>query len=217
LKKILQGMLVLLVVLLFAGCGANNDENDAEVQTKMDEVLAAGHEFVAIYEDNGFLEGEDAVTIQPIVDRVIDQMDEVEAQHNANLEAGGYSDEAKATMLEVLSGMIDAYNTGITSLNDLLAAKDAIATSPEFLECVEKFDTFSEIVNEAETQSITTGWDVNESFITELDAAKQYIDILATDLSNPSTLDAEYVAYVNTSLDEMISSWESILEQVSMP
>lgn len=81
-----------------------------------------------------------------------------------------------------------------------------------------KYNTLATLVNDATVAAIENGWDKDEAFSTELSAAKEYLRIAGTDLSDPDmTGDEAYMNTLNTSFDEMIPAWEDFLAMVSVP
>jgi len=108
-KKLFLLMLAMVMSFTLVACGANNDENNAAVQAKMDETTTLGQEINSWYKDNGYLEGDSAAEYQTAVDTLTTQMDDLKAAHQEILDAGGYSDEDAATMAQTLDTTIKGF------------------------------------------------------------------------------------------------------------
>lgn len=114
-KKLFLLFLGMVLAFSFTGCGGTNDNdaNNAIIQAKIDEASSLTDQFVNWYKDNGFLEGPDAATIQPLVDQMTEQIEVVKAAHQENLDAGGYSDDIVTEKAEAFDKIITGIKAGI--------------------------------------------------------------------------------------------------------
>ena len=112
-------MIVLAVLLMFSlvACGgSNNDENNASMQEKVDQIDSMTTEIVTWYTDNGYLEGEDADTVQASMDVLTEQVDAIKAAHQENLDNGGYDDDLYATKSVALDNVIASLQASLDNI-----------------------------------------------------------------------------------------------------
>jgi hypothetical protein len=211
-KKMMKKLLVLLVtvsmVLSVVGCSPNYDENNALIQSKMDEVVSLEQEVVAWYSDNGYLEGDAAIEMQPIVDQLNQQVEDVKGVQKDMLDSGGYSDEQTTKTMEGLDTMITTYKDLIASFSE-----DGVNVPRLSAKYNELLDILIEVTSLAEAN----GWINDEAFVTEYNAASEYTNIVSADLLNPASIDEAYSALLSDSLDEMILFWQDYAVVVSEP
>ena len=208
-KKVIGFALMIVMLFSLVGCGANNDENNAKVQVKMDETEKVVQDIVSWYEENGYLEGEVATQMQPIVDSFQAQLDELKASNQAVLDAGGYSEDEATEMIATL-------DQTITELNKILEQqKTELGSNVGTL--TEKYNTLVDLVTDATAKAEENGWTADEAFISEQNAAADYINLVSTDLQKPETIDEAYSKELSASLDEMIAAWTDYVALVSEP
>lgn len=208
-KKVIVVMLAIGMLLGLAGCGANNDENNAAIQAKVDETESLVLEMTTWYADNGYLDGDAAEQMQPMVDSLNAELEELKTTHQQILDEGGYDDEAAAEMTKVLDEAIAAYKTLIEQQETELGSNVATLTA--------KYNELFDLVSEATASAEANGWVEDSVFIDEQNAAAEYLNIVSEDLQAPETIDEAYSEQLSTSLDEMIAAWQEYLLMVSEP
>jgi len=101
-------LLVLAMVMCFTliAC-ANNDENNAAVLAKINELEAVEEEVYNYYNDNGLLvEGS---ADKETIDKIVSLMETTKTDHQKIVDGKGYSDEEAATVIEALSSDVEYY------------------------------------------------------------------------------------------------------------
>lgn len=212
-KKIFAFILAMIMSFSLIGC-ANNDENNAAIQVKIDEASALADEMTNWYKDNGFLEGDSNTEVQATVDQLTTQIETVKTAHLKNLDAGGYSDEDMEQMLKALEIIITALKTGMEELKNYQAPE---VTSTVIDELTAKYIDLVNVVNEASTQATANGWEASEEYNSEFLAAAEFLQVVGTDIENPDTMDEEYMMTLIASMEELILIWQDYLTEVSEP
>lgn len=214
-KKLFLFILVVVMSFTLVACGeANNDENNAVMQAKIDELEALSQELISWYEVNGFLEGETASQFQPIVDNLSDSTEEIIALHKKQIDDGGYDDEDVERISIPLVEMIDKCKIAIEEQK----AYDVSAVAGARIAVLkEKYNELVGIVNETSTTALANGWEDDEELNSELNAVFEFLEIVKSDLEIPDTMDEEYMNTIVVSIDEMISVWQEYLTIVSEP
>ncbi len=219
-KKLFLLILVVVMSFTIVACGggteavANNDENNAAMQVKVDELQAISQEIISWYEDNGYLEGETAAQVQPVVDNLKASTDEILASHKKQIEDGGYTDEDVARISIPMDESIVKYNE---LKEKQTAMEESLKASPEIAVLREKGSQLVSIVNEVSTTALANGWENDEELNSELNAAFEFLEIVKSDLEVPESMDEEYINTIIASIDEMIPAWQDFLVQVSEP
>jgi len=115
-KKIFLLFFVVVMLFTLVSC-ANNDENNAIVQAKIDEAEVLVQQIYSWYEDNGLLEGEYEAQFKPKLDKMLADIDSIKASNQEMLDGGGYSDENTAKMLEGLDVGIAKYKEALAMVS----------------------------------------------------------------------------------------------------
>jgi len=117
-KKLLLVILSLVMVFTLVACGGSgNDDNNAAVQTKMDEADASYQELYSFYEDNGFLETEYTAGLDSFTVLLAD----AHATHETLLGDPGYSDEEAAVMIASLDDYIAQFKAALEGAQAIMA------------------------------------------------------------------------------------------------
>lgn len=213
-KKLFYLFLAMVMSLSLVACGANNDENNAAIQAKVDEAATLAQDIIAWYTDNGYLEGDSAVEAQATVDSLAAQIETLKTANQEFLDAGGYDDD-------MLASKLASMDTVIASLqkvkDELLAYGVSEEGNKEINNLIDKYNILVGLVEEASIKGDETGWSEDEAFVSEHTAALEYLKIVQEDLQNPDTMDEEYMNKLSVSLDEMIPAWQDYVAQVSEP
>jgi|GEM_PF-1420941 len=213
-KKLFVLIMAMIMSFTLVACGGNNDENNAAMQAKIDEADSLLQDICNWYGDKGYLEGESATQIQPIVDKLTGQMDEMKASHQEILDAGGYNDKAVVPMTEALDAVIAKYKE---VKEEQKAFDDSAAAGTGIGALTEKYNEVADIVNAASAKALENGWENDEAFNSELTAAFATLEVVSADIQNPDTMDEEYMNELVIIFDEMIPVWQDYLTQVSEP
>lgn len=220
-KKLFLLILVVVMSFTLVACGGGTEnvtaienENNALMQAKVDEVEALSQELISWYEDNGFLEGETASQVQPIVDKIRTNTEDIMALHKKQIEDGGYDDEDVIRISVPLDDLIAKSKIAIEeqkAFNESENAGTGIAVLKD------KYNELVGIVNETSTTALANGWEDDEELNSELNAAFEFLEIVKGDLEIPDTMDEEYINKIIASIDELIPVWQDYLAQVSEP
>lgn len=234
-KKILLLILVVVMLFTFVACGGdsedvatedgatddvtteestNNDENNAIVQVKVDEAEALLLEMTNWYKDNGFLEGESATTIQPVVDNLTTQLDEIKGSHQEILDAGGYVDEQVVLMNEALDLLIGKYKEAMAELDAIMKSEED-GTGIGAL--TEKYNVVAGLTNQVLTKAKENGWENDEALNTTVVQVLQLLELAETDLGNPDVMNETYMNELFVLFDDLIPMLEETVIKVSEP
>ena len=213
---IMKKLLIILAMVMsftLAGCGVNNDENNAKVREKLDEAQSLVHEIYAMYEDNGFAE-----TNKEGLDAIKERMEDVEENHQEIIDAGGFDDEAT----EIMISRIDTANAGYQEILDSLkTAVEEMAVAEEAQKRTEelndKYNKLAQLINEVSTKAEENGWANNEALVGEIRAVLALLDEIYEELQTPELIEETYMNDTIILLDELIPVCEDYLVQVSEP
>lgn len=221
-------MLVMLFTLVACGGGTENvateepvaekavieNENNAVMQAKVDEVEALSQELISWYEDNGYLEGETASQVQPVVDKVRTNTEDIIALHKKQIDDGGYEDEDVVRISVPIDELIAKSKKAI---EEQKVFEESTKAGTGIAVLREKGSQFIAIVNETSTTALANGWGDDEELNSELNSVFEFLEIVKGDLENPDTMDEEYINTIIASIDEMIPVWQDYLTKVSEP
>jgi hypothetical protein len=129
-KKVLSIALVLLLALSLAACGGGSslDANNDAMQLKMDQAEVLVQQIGDWYAEKGYLEGETAEQMQAVLATLQGSLDEVKAEFQAIVDAGGFTDEDVAAFGPVLDNAIAAYQGAV---DEQAAYDESMAVSDE--------------------------------------------------------------------------------------
>lgn len=213
-KKIFLLIMALVMSFALVACGENNDENNAAMQAKLDEADALVEEISTWYEDNGYLEGDTAAQLQPIVDMLRGQIAEMKADHKEILDKGGYTDEDVAKVGPLLDKSIVEYKK---AKDEQIAYAESAASGTGIGALGEKYNQLVDIVNEASAKAAENGWEEYEAFTSEQAATFAFLEEVQAGLNDPNSIDETLMNELLTAMDEMIPVWQDYSIQVSEP
>lgn len=210
-KKIIVLLLALSMTFTLVGC-SNNDENNATVLAKINEMEKEAQGVTAWYEANGYFDGVDAEDFQEITDTVNDEIASIKTAYQENVDNGGYYDDIMESTVVALDDMILQFNVILEEAKALhpgvLVARSAAMLS-------EKHDVLTELVTEVLELGEQNGWEEDDAYLTDLTEMMNTVTTTASKLDNLATMDTEEIAVVSTEYDEMIADWQITLNVVS--
>jgi hypothetical protein len=229
-KKIFLFILMSVMSFMLVACGGGTEnvateepavqeavvdnENNAVMQAKVDELESISQEIISWYEDNGYLEGETAAQVQPVVDQLRSNTEEILALHKKQIDDGGYDDED----VERISVPIDETIAKCKETIEKQKIYEVSAKAGTGIDVLrEKGNELVGIVNETSTTAKANGWEDDEELNLELNAVFEFLEIVKEDLEIPDTMDEEYINTIIASIDEMIPVWQDYLIKVSEP
>ncbi|SET70123.1 hypothetical protein SAMN05660297_03192 [Natronincola peptidivorans] len=221
-KKIFLLIMVMVMLFTLVACGGpDNSENNALMQSKVDEADKLAVDLFNLYKDNGLLEGEYAAEFQAIVDAVTASINDIKTTHQLFLDEGGYTDKDTVELAEVMNTLIAATKEAIAETKaELKAEEDAVALTGKavgILALTEMHDELVDIVNETSYTAFVNGWENDEELNSELEAVLEFLEIVSGDLEIPDSMDEEYIDMLITMIDELIPVWHEYLIIVSEP
>lgn len=212
-RKMFGIILMLVMVFALSACG-NNDENNELMQIKIDEAQGLVNEIGDLYKENGLLEGDHALLMQPVADDLNENMKSLKTSHQEIIEGGGYDEDDLNSIGGAVDDLIAEYKNEIV---EQLALGVAIVQEEEIEILIEKFNEIVLVVNQSSEMALEKGWYMDDAFNAELDSILALLEMVSEDFDNEEIIVGEYKNELTTSLDELLPFWENLLAQVSEP
>ncbi|GAU79214.1 hypothetical protein [Fusibacter sp. 3D3] len=224
-KKILLGMLLVALSIVFMACGdsieedrspdavkteeqVRIDENNATILPKLDELEAVIVEIEKVVADHGLGE-----QYQSAMDQIRAELDEVTQNHQTIIDMGGY---LKGTT-EFEAAVVGAIEKDKAILNLILEDLETGETGEADTALVDKFNALIDLVNQVTLKAQETGWDKDEDMLSELGVVYGFMDEVKAKLESSETIDEGYKTEKIAIINALLPVFEAYLQKVSVP
>lgn len=213
-KRIIVLFLAVFMTFSVVGCSVNNDENNATVLSKINEMEKEAQEVTDWHIANGYFEGIDAAEFKEINNTINEETKNIQSVYQENVDNGGYDDEMLEATILALDELIQQFDIILEDAKklhpDVLIARSAAVL-------IVKHDLLTELVNEVLELGERNGWEEDQEYFFKLDEMMNTVTTVTGLLENLETMDSEQIDAVISEYDAILPVWQESLILVSTP